>query len=67
MQEKMCMERDSRQAISLARSLDNSNSSDMTYYRRKVTELSDKLKAAQDSIEKQKKQIADLMDKLGFD
>lgn len=65
MQEKMCMERESRQAISLARSLDNSNSSDMNYYRRKVAELSDKLQTAQDSIDKQKKQIAELTDKRG--
>lgn len=59
------MERDSRQAISLARSLDSSNSSDMNYYRRKVAELSDKLQVAQDSIDNQKKQIAELTDKRG--
>jgi hypothetical protein len=31
------MERDSRAAISLARSLDNNNSNDMNYYKRKVS------------------------------
>ena len=35
-QEKHSMERDSRAAISLARSLDNNNSNDMNYYKRKV-------------------------------
>lgn len=59
MQEKMFMERDSRQAISLARSLDNNNSNDMSYYKRKVNELSDKLQTAQDIISKQKNQIAE--------
>lgn len=38
-QEKHSMERDSRAAISLARSLDNNNSNDMNYYKRKVRAL----------------------------
>jgi hypothetical protein len=44
------MERDSRAAISLARSLDNNNSTDMNYYRSKVGELSDKLQASQRKV-----------------
>ena len=43
------MERDSRAAISLARSLDN-NSNDMIYYKRKVGELSDRLQASQTKV-----------------
>ncbi|KAL7517708.1 hypothetical protein ACHAWX_002605 [Stephanocyclus meneghinianus] len=56
-QEKHSMERDSRAAISLARSLDHNNSNDMNYYKRKVGELSDKLQAAQ-------RRVAELTDKL---
>ena len=39
LQEKAGMERDSRAAIHLARRLDNNNSNDMNYYKRKVSEL----------------------------
>lgn len=60
MQEKISMERDSRAALSLARSLDNNNSNDMNYYKRKVGELSDKLQAQQDLITKQNNTIAQL-------
>ncbi|KAL7497851.1 hypothetical protein ACHAWT_009094 [Skeletonema menzelii] len=49
-QEKISIERDSRVAISLARSLDNSNSNDASYYKRKVTELSDKLQQAHEEL-----------------
>ncbi|KAL3797416.1 hypothetical protein HJC23_010542 [Cyclotella cryptica] len=56
-QEKHSMERDSRAAISLARSLDHNNSNDMNYYKRKVGELSDKLQVAQ-------RRVAELTDKL---
>jgi hypothetical protein len=52
------MERDSRAAISLARSLDNNNSTDMNYYKRKVGELSDRLVASQ-------RRVGELMEKLG--
>lgn len=52
-QDKNAMERDSRAAISLARSLDNNNSNDMAYYKRKVSELSD-------TISKQNNTIAEL-------
>jgi hypothetical protein len=52
------MERDSRAAISLARSLDNNNSTDMSYYKRKVGELSDRLVASQ-------RRVGELMEKLG--
>ena len=60
-QEKISIERDSRVAVSLARSLDNSTSNDMYYYKRKVNELSDKLQSAHEEIrqlrgQKQKKQ-----------
>lgn len=60
MQEKNAMERDSRAAISLARSLDNNNSNDLNYYKRKVGELSDKLQASNDTIAKQSHTIAEL-------
>eukprot|EP00579_Thalassiosira_antarctica_P011139 CAMPEP_0201917494 /NCGR_PEP_ID=MMETSP0903-20130614/6878_1 /ASSEMBLY_ACC=CAM_ASM_000552 /TAXON_ID=420261 /ORGANISM="Thalassiosira antarctica, Strain CCMP982" /LENGTH=298 /DNA_ID=CAMNT_0048453571 /DNA_START=31 /DNA_END=927 /DNA_ORIENTATION=+ len=60
MQEKISMERDSRAAISLARSLDNNNSNDMNYYKRKVSELSDKLQTQQDLISKQMNTISQL-------
>lgn len=49
-QEKISIERDSRVAISLARSLDNSNSNDASYYKRKVNELSDKLQSAHEEL-----------------
>lgn len=51
MQEKTVMERDSRAAISLARSLDNTSSNDMNYYKRKVGELSDKVHSQQVTID----------------
>ena len=54
------MERDSRAAIFLARSLDNNNSNDMNYYKRKVGELSDKLQSQQDLIMKQNNTISEL-------
>ena len=60
MQEKISMERDSRAAISLARSLDNNNSNDMNYYKRKVSELSDRLQTQQDLISKQINTISQL-------
>ncbi|KAL3789666.1 hypothetical protein ACHAW5_005517 [Stephanodiscus triporus] len=59
-QEKTSMERDSRAAIFLARSLDNNNSNDMNYYKRKVGELSDKLQSQQDLIMKQNNTIVEL-------
>ena len=59
-QEKNSMERDSRAAISLARSLDNNNSNDMNYYKRKVGELSDKLQSSNETITKQNQTIAEL-------
>lgn len=59
-QEKNSMERDSRAAISLARSLDNNNSNDMNYYKRKVGELSDKLQSSNETIAKQNQTIAEL-------
>ena len=59
-QEKIGMERDSRAAIFLARSLDNNNSNDMNYYKRKVGELSDKLQSQQDVVMKLNNTIAEL-------
>ena len=59
-QEKNSMERDSRAAISLARSLDNNNSNDMNYYKRKVGELSDKLQSSNETITKQNQTITEL-------
>ena len=59
-QEKISMERDSRAAIFLARSLDNNNSNDMNYYKRKVGELSDKLQSQQDLILKHNNTIVEL-------
>lgn len=59
-QEKIGMERDSRAAIHLARSLDNNNSNDMNYYKRKVSELGDKLQAQQEVISKQINTISQL-------
>ncbi|KAL7545243.1 hypothetical protein ACHAWF_008594 [Thalassiosira exigua] len=58
--EKAAMERDSRAAISLARSLDHNNSSDANYYKRKVGELGDQLRAARDTVAKQAGTIAEL-------
>jgi hypothetical protein len=58
--EKIGMERDSRAAIFLARSLDNNNSNDMNYYKRKVGELSDKLQSQQDVVMKLNNTIAEL-------
>ncbi len=58
-QEKISIERDSRVAVSLARSLDNSTSMDANYYKRKVNELSDSLQSAHEEIRQlrgQKKQ-----------
>ena len=52
-QDKNARERDSRAAISLARSLDNNNSNETAYYKRKVSELSD-------TISKQNNTIAEL-------
>lgn len=49
-QEKVSIERDSRVAVSLARSLDSTNSNDASYYKRKVNELSDKLQRAQEEL-----------------
>lgn len=49
-QEKLSLERDSRVAISLARSLDNSNSNDINYYKRKVSALSDEVQSAYEKI-----------------
>ena len=60
MQEKLSMERDSRAAMSLAKNLDSANSNDMNYYKRKVSELSDRLHSAQDFIAKQTSQITEL-------
>ena len=60
MQEKVSMERDSRAAISLARSLDNNNSNDMHYYKRKVGELTEKVQSQKEKIEKQATVIAEL-------
>jgi hypothetical protein len=47
-------------AVSLARSLDSNNSNDMSYYKRKVGELSDKLQSQQEIIMKQNSTIAEL-------
>jgi hypothetical protein len=47
-------------AVSLARSLDSNNSNDMSYYKRKVAELSDKLQSQQEIIMKQNSTIAEL-------
>ena len=47
-------------AVSLARSLDSNNSNDMSYYKRKVGELSDKLQSQQDIIMKQNSTISEL-------
>ena len=54
-QEKISIERDSRVAVSLARSLDNSNSNDAAYYKRKVNELSDKLQVAHEELRKKQR------------
>lgn len=51
------MERDSRAAISLARSLDSTSNADMNYYKRKVGELSDKLQSSQ-------RRVGELMERL---
>ena len=44
----------------MARSLDNNNSNDMNYYKRKVGELSDKLQTQKDLISKQANTISEL-------
>lgn len=58
--EKRKMECDSKAAISLARSLDNNNSSDMNYYKRKVAELGDRLKVAEEKNGKLVEQVAEM-------
>ena len=46
-QEKRSMERDSRAALSLARSMDQYGNSDTIFYKKKVKELSDRLQEQQ--------------------
>ena len=63
MQEKISMESHNRNAILLARSLENSNnnySTDMNYHKRKIAELNDKLQSQQDVIFKQNNTISEL-------
>lgn len=63
MHEKSNMERDSRAAMSLARSLDSNNSNDLNYFKRKVGELSDKVQSQQDTIAKQANALDELRGK----
>lgn len=58
-QEKRVMERDSRAALSLARSMDQHyvNSSDTLFYRKKVKELTDRLHDQQAVVLEQKDEL----------
>jgi len=59
-QEKIKIERDSRAALSLARSLDSHASSDTDYYKRKVAELNDRLQSQQAQNAEQKRLIDEM-------
>jgi hypothetical protein len=59
-QEKIKLERDSRAAISLARSLDSHASSDVEFYKRKASELSSHLQTQQALVAEQKHQMDEM-------
>lgn len=59
------MERDTRAAISLARSLDNHNHSDVNFYKRKVGDLNDRLRSKQELLVEQQQEIEDLRKQVG--
>lgn len=59
-QEKVKMDRDSRAAISLARSLDTHASSDCDFYKRKANELTNSLQTQQALVAEQKHQIEEM-------
>ena len=56
-QEKIKVERDSRAALSLARSMDTHAASDVDYYKRKVSDLNDHLQAKADIVTELKHQV----------
>ena len=60
MGEKISLERDSRAALSLARSLDSNNHSDLSYYKRKCSDMSDQNRAQQQDIADLRGQLAAL-------
>ena len=60
MSEKLSLERDSRAALSLARSLDSNNHSDLSYYKRKCSDMSDRDRAQQQEIADLRGQLAAL-------
>mmetsp|Transcript_19579 Transcript_19579/g.45947 ORF Transcript_19579/g.45947 Transcript_19579/m.45947 type:complete len:277 (-) Transcript_19579:1702-2532(-) len=60
MSEKLSLERDSRAALSLARSLDSNNHSDLSYYKRKCSDMGDRDKAQQQEIADLRGQLAAL-------
>jgi len=63
-QEKLKVERDSRAAISLARSLDMHTSSDAEFYKRKVDELKDRLNSEQAVATEYKVQLEEMRRKM---
>jgi len=59
-QEKIKIERDSRAAISLAKSVGSETSSDVDFYKRKSSELQNQLSSQQALVAEQKMQIDDM-------
>lgn len=59
-QEKIKIERDSRAAISLAKSVGSETSSDVGFYKRKASELQNQLSAQQALVAEQKMQLVDM-------
>ena len=59
-QEKNRIERDSRAALSLAKSLDSHSTSDAGYYKRQIADLNERINVANATIQEQKIEIAGL-------
>jgi prefoldin subunit 5 len=62
-QEKMKLDRDQRVALSIAKSLD-SQSADVDYYKRKVTELSGNLQSMYTTLAEKDRQLENLRNQL---
>jgi len=59
-QEKVKLERDARATMSLARSLDSHANSDTEFYKRKVTELNDRLQTKNALVIEQQRQLEEM-------
>lgn len=59
-QEKNRIERDSRAALSLAKSLDSHSTSDAGYYKRQIADLNERINVANATIQEQKIEMAGL-------